>query len=240
MSYLIYLTETMLYLAFSILMGSYILQLIPNNKKPSVYIRNRWLLIAVFFVLVCSFMPLLYLIVNLQQNTGISISIWDILISFEIGNAWIATLSISIFFITYIYSFPDETNKWYALGGILFTLVLICTISWTSHPASLREWSGFLYHSLHFAAMSTWLGILLMVSWFSKDHSNWLAFLKWFTPVAFACFGLVILSGFKIMTIIMETSDYVNSWSIDYGQALLIKHIILLPIIVFAFINGFG
>ncbi|MFE4132957.1 copper resistance D family protein [Peribacillus sp. YIM B13482] len=130
-------------------------------------------------------------------------------------------------------------NKRYSVISILFLVFIIFTIGWASHPASLNEWTGFIYHSIHYTAVSVWVGTLLIVSWFSKNQENWLAFLKWFTPTAIFCLGLTILSGFLIMSIILDAKDYANSWMLNYGQALLIKHVIVLPILIFTFINGF-
>ncbi|HZG70655.1 MAG TPA: CopD family protein, partial [Chondromyces sp.] len=213
--------------------------LIPSNKKPSLYIHKRWLQLSVLGITLFSFMPVGYLAFTLHQNTGLFLSIQDLFFSIEIGKAWIATFVISIFFFLFISFFPVLENKRYSIISILFILFLIFTIGWASHPASTTDWTGFLYHSVHFMAVSVWTGVLFIVSWFSKNQENWLAFLKWFTPVAVVCFGLTALSGFMMMTIIVDPADYVNSWMLDYGQGLLIKHILILPLLFFAFINGF-
>ena len=34
------------------------------------------------------------------------------------------------------------------------------------------------------------------------------------------------------------TPEPINSWTLSYGQALLVKHILILPLLVFAFVNG--
>ncbi|NCT39950.1 hypothetical protein GTW56_29940 [Bacillus sp. EB93] len=54
--------------------------------------------------------------------------------------------------------------------------------------------------------------------------------LKMVHTTAIICLGLTILSGFLIMSLIVEAKDYANSWVLNYGQALLIKHVIIVPI----------
>jgi putative copper export protein len=239
MIYLLYVTETLLYVCFSILLGSFIIQLVPEDRKPKISIHKRWFQLAILGIVFLSFMPIVQMIVFFYKEIGQVLPIQTVFLSFELGKAWIFTLVISIFFYLFVSIFPVVYKKRYAIMSILFTVCLILTISWTSHPATLTDWSGFVYHSIHFTAVSVWVGTLLVVSWFSKDNEHWLSFLKWFTPVALACLSLTIVSGFFIMTIIVDLNDYPNSWAIDYGHSLLIKHIIIVPVLIFAFINGF-
>jgi putative copper resistance protein D len=35
------------------------------------------------------------------------------------------------------------------------------------------------------------------------------------------------------------TPNYVNGWIINYGQALLIKHLLFIPLLLFGFMNGY-
>lgn len=239
MIYALYLTETLLYGCFSLLMGTFIMQLIPSSKKPSIHIHKRWLQFSILGIILFSLMPVVNLIFMLYKDTGFSLRVQDVFLSFKVGKAWIITFIISVFFYLFVSIFPVLKNKGYSMISIVFLIFLIFTIGWASHPASLTAWTGFVYHSIHYTAVSVWVGILILVSWFSKNHENWLAFLKWFTPTAIICLGLTILSGFMIMTIIVEAKDYANAWMLNYGQALLIKHVIVLPILIFAFINGF-
>ena len=81
------------------------------------------------------------------------------------------------------------------------------------------EYGAFSINTAHFLAVSVWVGILFVVSWFSKNHSNWLNFLKWFTPVAIVCFVITVISGLFFMTVVVEFKDYANSWMLPYGQA---------------------
>ena len=40
------------------------------------------------------------------------------------------------------------------------------------------------------------------------------------------------------MTFVVEVKDYTNSWMIPYGQTLLIKHLLIIPLLVYATINS--
>lgn len=54
-------------------------------------------------------------------------------------------------------------------------------------------------------------------------------FLVWFTPVSLIAVAVIIVSGLVSMKMIVP--EYVNSWMLSYGQALLIKHLLLVPVI---------
>ncbi|KKB34711.1 copper resistance D family protein [Bacillus thermotolerans] len=239
MIYVLYLTELLLYVCFAFLMGSFLLQLIPENKKPLIYVPKRGIQLSILGVVFFSLMPVVYLIFMLQENIGLSLTIQNVFSSFEVGKAWAFTLIISLFFYAFVSIFPVFKNKRYSLIALIFTVVLILTLSWAGHSASLTKTAGFIYHSIHFLAVSIWVGVLLVVGWFSKGKENWLSFLKWFSPVAVVCFLFTVITGFMMMTLVIEVKDYANSWVLNYGQALLIKHLIILPIFFFAFINGF-
>jgi putative copper export protein len=234
----IYFSETLLYLCFSVLIGSFIMSLIPANKRPSIKISKRWLQLSILGIVFLSLFPIIRLIFFLYDDIGLKLTIQNVIGGFEIGQAWTVTLFISILFYLYISIFSIFTNKKHLIVSILFTLSLILSLGWASHSASLTEWSGFFAHTLHFLSVTIWAGILIVVSWFSVNHQNWSAFLKWFTPVAISCLTVITVTGLFLMTLVLDLNEYANSWLIPYGQALLIKHIIIIPIVLFAFING--
>jgi putative copper resistance protein D len=90
---------------------------------------------------------------------------------------------------------------------------------------------------VHFLAVSVWIGILFVVSWFSSDEANWKPFLRWFSPVAIIAVLAAIAAGIILMT--FTTPEYVNAWMLPYGQLLLIKHLLIVPLLLFAYSNGF-
>ena len=41
------------------------------------------------------------------------------------------------------------------------------------------------------------------------------------------------------MTLVIDVNEYGDAWMLPYGQALLVKHLTIIPVLFFAFINGF-
>ncbi|WP_159462156.1 copper resistance D family protein [Halobacillus sp. Marseille-P3879] len=66
---------------------------------------------------------------------------------------------------------------------------------------------------------------------------TWYAFIEWFTFFAIGC--IVLLSFTGMFMSFSLTESVVSSWTLPYGQALLIKYLLFLILLVFAFINGF-
>lgn len=186
-------SEALLYLFFSILLGSFILQTVPISYRPGIVVRKRVLMLSLLGILILTFIPVLQLILIFYKDIGLALTIKSVLFTFEVGKAGIFTVILSIILLVYIAIVDLKRKVSYSLVGILFTIVLIITLGWASHAASLTEWTGFITHSFHFLAVSTWIGILLIVSWFSTNKGNWLNFLTWFTPVAIICLDVKVV-----------------------------------------------
>lgn len=234
----IYTTEMLLYLCFSLLMGSLLIHLIPSRRKPEVKVSKRVLQLSILGIALLSAAPVIRLILFLYEDVGLILTIQNVIGEFEVGQAWSITLIISIFFYLFVSIAPVFKSKVLIGISLLFTFMLLLCLGWASHAASLTDWSGFVFHTVHFTAATIWVGILLMVSWFSISSQNWLPFLKWFTPVALFCLATISATGLFIMTLAVEVEDYQNAWLMPYGQTILIKHLIILPLLLFAFING--
>lgn len=235
----LYISEILLYLCFSILMGSFIIHLFPENKRPSIKISKRWLQLSILGIVILSLMPVIRVILYLSEDVGFFLTFYDVFSGFEIGKAWSFSLIVSLFFYLFVSIFPVLKNRLYSLISIMFTFILILSLGWASHVASLTVWSGFIFHSLHFLATVVWVGLLLVVSWFSINHKNWVIFLNWFSSIAINCIVIIIATGFFMMSLVVDVKDYANAWTLSYGQTLLLKHIFIIPIILFAYINGF-
>ncbi|AXQ50897.1 copper resistance D family protein [Lysinibacillus fusiformis] len=231
-------SEPFLYICFSILIGSFLLQLIPSNRRSEFKVKKGVLMAATAGIAIFSFMPVLQTILYLHEDIGFWNTLLSVVLGFTIGKAWIATYLISNILFLYIVWFDYWKRPINSYVGLIFTLILIFILGWSSHAASIEEWSGFLIHSIHFIAISVWIGILLIVSWFSTNQSNWLNFLKWFSPVAATCFIITIITGLLLMKVVIDYSDYTNSWMLPYGQSLLIKHLLIIPLVLYAFINS--
>ncbi len=229
------LTQALVYLCFAILTGSFILHLIPDTNRPEI---KGGLMLASAGIAIFSFIPVLRLILYLSSGIGFWQTMNAVLFSFEVGKTWTFTFIVSSILYIFVIWFNFQKKPLYSCIGLALTFLLILTLGLSSHASSLDPIRGFLSHTLHLTAVSIWVGILLIVSWFSTNEANWQKFLKWFTPVALVCLGVVILTGLALISFVMELNAYPDSWIIPYGQSLLVKHLLLLPLLVFAVING--
>jgi putative copper resistance protein D len=107
----------------------------------------------------------------------------------------------------------------------------------TRHASTLDPVWGFFSQSLHVLAVAVWLGLLLLFAWFAGERVNWKSVLKWFTPLSISCMAIIIAAGIMIM--FKVSSEYVSAWVLPYGQALLLKHLLMIPLLMIAFLNGF-
>ena len=235
----VYISESLLYLCFSLLIGAFIIQLIPTRLKPEIRISKRLIQLAVLGVVFFSVVPVIRIILFLYEDIGLMLTMQNVLTGFEVGKAWNFTVILAIFFYLFVSLFPVLKSKVLSGISLAFTFILLLALGWASHAASLTEWSGFVFHSLHFLAVTVWVGILLVVGWCSKNQENWLSYLRWFTPVAIACFLTIAGTGFFLMTLVIDVNEYGDAWMLPYGQALLVKHLTIIPVLFFAFINGF-
>jgi putative copper export protein len=232
------ISEAFLYLCFSLLVGSFLICMVPETARPKVTIPKSILLLASLGIAVFSFLPVLKIVLYLYKDLGLGYTIQSVLTNFEVGKSWMTTGILSLILFIYLIPIKIERKPLFALNGLVFTLILIAALGWSSHASSLSKWAGFVIHSLHFLAVTTWVGILIIVSWFSRNHENWQRFLKWFSPVALFCLLITVLTGLSLMTFHMQLSEYVSVTAISYGQTLLIKHLAILPLLAFAAINS--
>lgn len=232
------LSEILLYLCFSILMGSFILHIVPNSLRPELAVSKRVLLLSLMGVAILSFIPALQVILTFYKSIGLALTVKSVIFTFEVGKAWIISFFLSNILLIYIVLFDFKKKPTYSYVGLAFTLALIMTLGWSSHASSLSEVSGFITHTIHFLAVSIWIGILFVISWFSTNKENWESFLKWFSPVAIVCLLITIGTGLYLMSLVVDYKEYTNAWMLSYGQALLIKHLLIIPLLLFAFINS--
>ncbi|MBM6617970.1 copper resistance D family protein [Bacillus suaedaesalsae] len=231
------LSEVLLYLCISIVMGTFLLQIVSSEQRPVLEVPRAVVLGSIIGVAIFSFHPVLRLIILLAEDYELFVTIQSVLFSFEVGKAWLLSLFISIVFFLY-YSLIDVKKEYaYIVIGVIFSVLLVVAQGWSSHASTLSTF-GFALHTIHFLAVSAWVGILLVVSWFARGKENWLPFLQWFSPLAIVCLLTVLLSGFFLMKLVVLPSEYSNSWALSYGQSLLIKHLFIVPLLAYAFINS--
>ncbi|MFS0921298.1 copper resistance D family protein [Brevibacillus sp. 179-C 1.1 NHS] len=234
------ISEILLYICFSMVIGGLILELVPDDRKPPIVLPKKVLLLSVSGIGLLSFMPVLRVILFFISDPNIPLPdmISSILFTFEVGKGWLVTLVLSILlFVLLVTRNRTSSSKKLTILSLLVAVGLVIALGWSSHAASYFEWEGFIAHSVHFMAMSVWIGILLVVGWCTKNHSNWSSFLQWFHPVAVFCLTVTIVAGLLLSFKIAP--GYFNSWILPYGQALLLKHLLIVPLIIFGVLNGF-
>jgi copper resistance protein D len=220
------------YLIFSLLVGHVVLQFVPESKKPNIELPKHLLLISTLGIIVFTFVPVLALILYFADSVGYASSAAAVFTSFQIGQAWLFITVFAIFLWLTLYL---ERSKYLQAFWII---LMIIAIGLGSHVSSQSFVVGIFSHTTHFLMVTIWVGVLLQASWFSKDKENWSEFLQWFTPLAIVCMVNIFATGFVIMFTIEEPAEYINGWATTYGRMLLFKHISIIPVVIFAIING--
>ena len=236
MQVLVIVSQTLLYVCFSILLGSFLLGLVPSTYRPSITTTRRLLAISTLGIPLLAFIPVLQVILYLAPRLGTAESFLSVLTGFTIGKAWGWTLLLAVALLLIIGLVKETGNKVFNLTGVILTILLILTIAWSSHASSVDQLAGFIGDTVHLLAVSVWTGILGIVSWRATNTSNWRPFLTWFTPIAALCCVTVMGSGLLLMDVLMD--GYMASWASPYGQGLLIKHLFIIPLLFYAGVNG--
>lgn len=248
MTLFILLTELVLYTSFSVLVGSLILFLVPKDERPPLDISEKILYLATGLVPLAALLPVINTAQILSGDMGFWFIFRSILFTFEIGKAWLFIVIVSVILLCALAAENLKTDKKATVLALTLTVLMLLGYTKSSHAASITEWQGFLFHTLHFLAVTVWIGLLFTVSWFSKNKDNWSSFLKWFTPVAIMCLIVAFITGYFTMGIDINSYDdphasilqeYKNSLLVNYGQALLLKHVFIISLVLFAVINGF-
>lgn len=229
-------SQFLLYIGLAILMGTFILCCVPSSLRPQVYISTNWLMISAIALPVVSFVPNIQLLMILTPQFGFFDSIWMLLSKFKVGHSWLAIVCFTIILLLIVRMYQKQQSKLSAVMGILVLIAIMVAIGYISHAGSMSGIVGSIFDFVHLLAVSIWLGILILISFFSKDAANWEAYLKWFSPVALVSFTAIALSGVMMTEAIVP--GYVTSWSSNYGQFLFIKHVLLVPLTVIILANA--
>ncbi|WP_164821609.1 copper resistance D family protein [Paenibacillus koleovorans] len=234
----IYFSETLLYICFALATSTVLLHFIPTDRRPAIRLSSTALFNLIMAITALSFVPVaratLYFT---DEQLTFWIVLQDVLADLEFGQAWLAIL-FQCTLILFVMAFRD-ISKHLLLNGVVAALLLgvIIAYGWASHAAGQSESFGFIAESLHLLVISVWLGTIMLAAWFSKGPVNLAAFTRWFSPLSIVCVVVVIVSGLTMMFYIVP--DLVSAWGISYGQSLLIKHLLFIPLLLFGLINGF-
>ncbi|WP_430787468.1 copper resistance D family protein [Virgibacillus flavescens] len=240
--------EFILYICFSVLIGSLILFIVPEDKKPLILIPKKILVLAVGLIPVAAFFPVFQTASILAANMDLAFVLKNVIFTFEIGKSWLFITIVSVILMIVLLRKNSTEKRHLLVWALVLSLLMLVGYTRSSHAATITEWQGFIFQTLHFLSVVVWIGILFIVSWFAKNKTNWLAFLRWFTPVALTCLTITIVAGYFIMKFDINSydapdasivQDYQNSLLVNYGQSLLVKHIFILSLVLFALTNGF-
>ena len=240
--------ECLTYLCFAYVTGAFVFFILPKSKWPDNQPSRRLLLISCLGIGLLSFAPVFHVILDLTKDMGFWLSFKGVLFTFEIGQTWLLTLAISILLFLLIYFNPVHQDPILSKFALLLAVLLIGTYTKGGHAASLSPTWGFLGHFFHLLAVSIWGGCLIHAAWSAKSDRNWLAFLKWFTPLALICMVVIIGAGFLTMVIDISPAlnrsvtaalgSYREGLVVNYGEALLVKHLLLIPLLLLATFNS--
>ncbi|MEB1809480.1 MAG: CopD family protein [Bacillaceae bacterium] len=234
-------SQALMYVLFSFLLGIALLLVIPGQWRPSFFVKSRFVYGSIGLIPLLSIVPVVSVsyFIHIQYEAPFFSTFTQVVLGYKIGQAWMVTMILAL--LVSVSYFIVEQTRTIVAKSIFFILVLAYTVSssWASHAASLDEAGGFLYNGMHFIAATIWMGTIFIVSWFSNDDNlqKWSSFIRWFSPVALGAVSMLIISGLLLMTIIVP--EYVNSWVLSYGQLLLLKHILIIPIVVYGVVHGF-
>ncbi|MER2028424.1 MAG: CopD family protein [Solibacillus sp.] len=229
-------SQFLLYVSLALLMGSFILYCIPETVRPKIDVSAKWLIVSAVILPVVTFVPNIQLLTILTPQFGFMESVVMLLIKFKVGHSWLAVIGFTFILLIMIRQFMKKPTKLLAFMSIFILIAIMAAIGYISHAGSMTGIVGSALDFVHLLAISVWLGILVLMSFFSKDAQNWDAFLKWFSPVALVAFTAVALTGVLMTDTIVP--GYVTSWSSNYGHFLFIKHVLLVPLTVIVLANG--
>ncbi|SEI00499.1 putative copper resistance protein D [Halobacillus karajensis] len=231
------LTNGGLYLCLSILLGAGILALVPEERKVKLAIPGKAWFLFTLGIPVFAMVPVIELATSLQayREGGWLSSLTYVLTNIEGGRAWVLLLLLALLHMLIINAIHRKRVA-FALS-LLVVIAMIVLQSLIGHSASMNSVQGAVFHTIHFLTVGCWSGILLVASFFVTEEGNWSNFVGWFTKVAVGCMVWIALTGISMSLTLTE--NLISSWMFPYGQALLIKHLLFIILLLFAFINGF-
>ncbi|QGG55052.1 copper resistance D family protein [Paenibacillus sp. B01] len=235
------LGDFLLYISIALVIGLLFLNLVPEDRKPKVMVTKKqltWLIAAVVFFSAFPVVNLIiYFVTELKYDVGFVT--YRVLRDYNVGHGWIMTVIFALLLGSLVYQrIETKHERLAAVIQLVLSIGMLAGVGYASHSAGLYGYKGFATHSIHLLGVSLWLGILMAVSWFTRGSDNWKRWLAWMSPLAVTCFVVTVASGIVVMLYLSD--NYVEGLVVPFGQALLIKHALLLPLIALAITNGFG
>ncbi|WP_085521878.1 copper resistance D family protein [Tuberibacillus sp. Marseille-P3662] len=248
MTYVVIVTEALLYVCLGIVSGVMFLYIMPKVKTPSIVIRQSSLVLCTAGILIFSFAPVLNTLITFTADLGFWTAFKSVMLTFTVGQAWLFTAIIALLLMGLIHFNDLASDRFLATIGFILVILLIASYAKAGHAASLAPIKGFWFHYLHLLAVMLWGGTAVVAAFRSQSTQRWLPFLHWYTPFAVGAFILLLLAGLGTMFIdIADPLDgsikqgliqYKQGLASNYGQALLIKNILVIPLVIFAAFNS--
>jgi putative copper export protein len=239
MDLFVILSQAILYVCFSILVGTFVLQIVPLQYRPAINVPSKLLLWSATLIPVATFIPVLNIILYISPRLGFAQATKIVLSTYTVGLAWTFTLLIaSVLLLVLITSMQQSkiTSKGVSALALLLLFALIGMVAWSSHAGAINVVLGTISDFIHLSAVSIWAGTLLIIGWYATNTSNWDTFLTWFSVLAITCLGATAVSGFLLVDVLVD--EYVNAWMVNYGQGIFLKHLFIIPLVFYAAFNG--
>ncbi|MCM3131061.1 CopD family protein (plasmid) [Paenibacillus urinalis] len=229
-----WLGEPFLYSCLSVLFGGVIV----SQVHKSVKIPNKVFILAALGVAIFSFLPVLRIILFFSDDASFGLIFKNVMLSFAEGKAYIWTLILTVLLISVLVARKGKVST--SSNILLFVLIvsIVGALSWSSHASSYFGPVGFWPQFIHLFSVAVWAGILIIAGMYmSNKAEEWKSFLSWYHPLAIVIMLIIIISG--LLLNIRTDPNYFNSWVTSYGQSLLLKHLLIIPLLFIAFFNGF-
>ncbi|SNZ16916.1 putative copper resistance protein D [Terribacillus aidingensis] len=227
---LVPLMELLSYIAFSFVAGYLVFRLIRKQEAAVQTPRSDVLAGAASAALVTSG-PVINLVSVIGAQNGYGKALLTVLFQTAAGHVWLGIflLAICVWVLLYVNKLPMVT--------LVLFLSMLFLRAYGSHPD--EGIMNTFAHLIHLSAAVFWVGVLVHACFYTDERFNWESFLKWFSPFTAVLVMAVIGSGVVTMSFAMDMRDYGNVLMLTYGQMLLIKHIVFIPVLVFTVINMF-
>lgn len=229
--------QLVLSLGLAVLVGSFLLLAVPVSARPELTISPLVILGSVLAVVAGAAIPIFQIAQALTSRLSFTTALETVLLTYRTGLAWDFTLLGGVLLVILYALFNHRSERIFQVAYLALTVFMIGTIAWVSHASSIAPIKGFVGDFLHLLAAAIWVGVVVVVAWFSTNTANWKPWLRWFSPVAFICFVAMGVSGFLLMD--LTVPNYVTGLSTSYGQGLFIKQLLLIPLIAYIVINSF-
>ncbi|WP_059103454.1 copper resistance D family protein [Shouchella shacheensis] len=224
-----------LYLVFACLAGYFILNVLPKDRRMPLTIGSKVVLGLILATPLLLFVEVVRLSVIYASFLSIPLqeSFLNTVSDSAIGLSLLLTSGITIVMLI-VWTFLRDKVPMFAhillLAGVV---AMIGSVSLSSHGASVAGTQGFLANVIHLFSVSFWIGPLFLLGFFTTSISSQRKLHQWFSTLSVFAVLLLIISGFVLMGEMQP--DYMNGWLLTYGQLLLIKHLLFVPLLVYGF-----